>query len=118
MARVRGTLTPRRAEPGNPPRSRPVPEATGGGPASAAGPVIVLTYSFAGGRRLQAMLEREPSLACTTGMGILGMCDAAARAWRNTEDSDGERMSSLAVNSIRSMVSGMLTVLMARTGAR
>jgi hypothetical protein len=84
----------------------------------AAGPVIVLTYSYAGSRQLQMILERQPSLACTTGTGILGACDAVARAWRNAEDSDLEGMSSLAVNSIRSLASSMLTVVMVRTGAR
>lgn len=79
-------------------------------------PVVVLTFSFAGGQRLNSRLQRVPELACTTGTGILGMCDMVARAWENVEDSDGERMSSLAAKSIRAMVTTMMTVIVARSG--
>jgi hypothetical protein len=81
-------------------------------------PVIVLTYGYAGGRRLQQILEREPGMACTAGTGILGACRQAAEAWRYAEGSDDGPMSALAVTSIRQLVTGMLTIIMARTGSR
>ena len=86
--------------------------------ASASGPIVVLTYSFSGWRRLQGVLERVPELSCTAGTGVLGMCDMAARAWVNVEESDGEHMSSLAAKSIRAMAVSMMTVIAARSGAR
>lgn len=94
------------------------PQARERSQALANGPVVVLTFSFAGGHRLNSRLQRVPELACTTGTGILGMCDMVARAWENVEDSDGERMSSLAARSIRAMVTTMMTVIVARSGAR
>jgi hypothetical protein len=124
MARTREPLTGRR--PGrvpsaglrsDPPGSsqRPVPQPGQVRQAPADGPVVVLTYSFSGWRRLQGMLERVPELACTAGTGVLGMCDMAARAWANVEEGDGEHMSSLAVKSIRAMVISMMTVMVTRS---
>lgn len=97
------------------PAQRPVPHPGPVGQASAGGPVVVLTYSFSGWPRLQGVLERVPELACTTGTGILGMCDTAARAWVNVEERDGEHMSSLAAKSIRAMVVSMMTVMVTRS---
>jgi hypothetical protein len=84
--------------------------------APANGPIVVLTYSFSGWRRLQGVLEQVPELACTAGTGVLGMCDMAARAWASVDESDGEHMSSLAAKSIRAMVISMMTVMVARSG--
>ena len=123
MARTRQPLTdPRplrvpstglRSDPPGP-SQRPVPQPGRIRQASADGPIVVLTYSFSGWRRLQGVLERVPDLACTAGTGVLGMCDTAARAWVNVEDSDGEHMSSLAAKSIRAMVVSMMTVMVTR----
>lgn len=81
-------------------------------------PIIVLTYAFAGGYHIQRLLEREPNLACTTGTGILAACGQAAAAWENAEGRHNEPMTPLAISSIRSMVTGMLTTILARTGRR
>jgi hypothetical protein len=127
MARTRQPLTgPRplrvpstglRSDPGS--SQRPVPQPGQIRQASANGPIVVLTYSFPGWRRLQGVLERVPELACTAGTGVLGMCDTAARAWVNVEGGDGEHMSSLAAKSIRAMAASMMTVMVTRrSGAR
>jgi hypothetical protein len=97
------------------PSQRPVPPPGQARQAPADGPIVVLTYSFSGWRRLQDVLERDPELACTAGTGILGLCDMAARAWANVEESDGEHMSSLAATSIRATLVPMMTVMMARS---
>lgn len=124
MARARQSFTGRRpprapaaglpCDPPGPAR-RPVPQAGQHPQAPASGPVIVLTYSFSGCRRLQDVLERVPELACTAGTGILGLCDMAARAWARVEESDGEHMSSLAATSIRATLVPMMTVMVARS---
>jgi len=128
MARTREAFTGRRPlrvpsaglrsdPPG--PSQRPVPQPGQARQAPADGPIVVLTYSFSGWRRLQAVLERVPELACTAGTGVLGMCDMAARAWVNVEEGDGEHLSSLAARSIRAMVIAMMTVMVTRSsGAR
>jgi hypothetical protein len=97
MARIREPLTGRgplrvpsgglRSDPPGP--SRRPERQPGQARQEAAGPVVVLSFSFAGWRRLQGELERVPELACTTGTGVLGMCDMAARAWANVEERSG-----------------------------
>ncbi len=127
MARTRQPFTRRppvlapsadpRCDPPGPAR-RSVPPAGQLPQAPASSPVVVLTYSFSGWRRLQDVLERVPELSCTAGTGVLGLCDMAARAWANVEESDGEHMSSLAARAIRAMAVSMMTVIAARSGAR
>ena len=124
MARAQEPLTGRRpllappaglrSDPLGPAR-RPVPPPGQARQAPAAGPVVVLTYSFSVWHRLQDVLERHPELACTAGTGILGLCDMAARAWANVEESDGEHLSSLAATSIRATLVPMMTIMMARS---
>jgi hypothetical protein len=125
MARIREPLTGRgplrvpsgglRSDPAGP--SRRPEQQPGQARQEAAGPVVVLSFSFAGWRRLQGELERVPELACTTGTGVLGMCDMAARAWANVEERGGEHMSSLAVRSIRAMVVSMMTVVLTQSSS-
>jgi Sulfotransferase family len=94
------------------------PEGTGMGTDSrtAAAPVVILTYGFTGVSHLQAMLDREPSLACTTGTGILPACHRAALAWEQAEDRVDEPRSALATASLRALVGSMLTTIASRTG--
>jgi hypothetical protein len=94
---------------------RPAPPPGRARAAPADGPIVVLTYSFSGWRRLQGVLERDPGLACTAGTGILGLCDMAARAWANVEERDGEHLSALAATSIRATLVPMMTVMLARS---
>jgi hypothetical protein len=101
------------------PSERPVPQAGQLSQAPASSPIVVLTYSFSGWRSLQVVLARVPELTCTAGTGILGLCDMAARAWANVEESDGEHISSLAAKSIRAMAISMMTVMVTgSSGAR
>lgn len=98
-----------------------VPVAALGGPPPSDGkrrgdPVIVLTYSHSGVRRLQALLGSHPSLACTSGTGLLPLCDQAAEAWRKVEGQRGGPLSPLATASVRALASGMTSALLARTG--
>jgi protein-tyrosine sulfotransferase len=81
------------------------------------GPVVVLTYAHAGGARLRAALAGRPELACTSGTGVLPLCEQAAVAWRAAEDRPADAaLSPLAVTSIRSLVAMMLTTITARAG--
>lgn len=111
--RARGARTVD-AQPTAPVVSREVPRVDDS--RASVGPVIVLTYAYAGGLRLQRFLERGPDLACTAGTGILGACSSAAEAWRQAEDRESTQMSPLAVRSVRAMLSGMMTIISARTG--
>jgi len=95
--------------------ARPGAEADSG---TATAPVVVLTYGFAGVRHLQEMLDRVPSLACTTGTGILSACHQAAIAWERIEDRVGEPPSRLAAASLRALASSMLTTIATQTGRR
>jgi hypothetical protein len=87
------------------------------GPASAA-PVIVLAYPHAGADRLAALLARHPDLACTVGTGILPLCEQAANAWRAADGRPGAQLTPLAEVSIRTLVTSIVTALLAREGKR
>jgi hypothetical protein len=88
----------------------------GGDGAARGAPVIVLTYGHAGAWRLQQLLEGQPELACTAGTGMLAACDQAAAAWRQAERPPGDQLSPLASASIRALVTGMITAIVARAG--
>lgn len=79
-------------------------------------PIIVLTYGNAGGRRLRSALASQPELTCTMGTGVLAACEQAAAAWRRVEGRPAKGLSPLAVKSIRSMVTLMVTAATARSG--
>lgn len=79
------------------------------------GPVIVLAYAQAGAAQLQRMLARDAALACTSGTGVLPLCDLAAATWRQV-DNRGGPLSGLAAASIRSMANSVITVILARAG--
>ena len=84
-------------------------------PAVSRGPVIVLTYAHAGAEELQRALSASKSLACTTGTGLLPLCQAAVTAWQQAESRDTP--SSLAVTSVRTPLSTITAVIQAREGS-
>lgn len=123
--------TPRRTRadlaPG--PSGAPNPEATpqamglarpptpGGGTGSTA-PVIVLTYGFAGGRRLQELISAEAALACTVSTGIVAAAGQVGQLWQNAEERDGDTLSPLAAASVRALAGPMIAMVTARAGGR
>jgi hypothetical protein len=86
------------------------------GPDSTA--VIILTYAHAGGEQLSSLLARQPDLACTTGTGILPLCEQAAAAWRAVDGRPSGPPSRLAETSTRSLAMSMITTMLARQGKR
>jgi hypothetical protein len=84
--------------------------------AARSAPVVVLAYPHAGARRLRALLEDRPELACTSATGLLAACDRAAAAWRRTERRGDGPLSALATSSVRALATGMITAIVARAG--
>jgi hypothetical protein len=78
-------------------------------------PVIVLAYSFSGSQRIWRLLSQSGVLACTSGTGLLPLCENAAETWRLVDDRDGP-LSALAISSIRALAGSMITVMLASTG--
>jgi hypothetical protein len=78
-------------------------------------PVIVLTSEYSGAERLRSLLSAGPGLECTTGTGILPLCDQAAVMWRRVE---GRALSPLAAASIRAMAANAIAIMLARGGNR
>lgn len=81
-------------------------------------PVIVLTYAHSGAARLQSLLASHPDLACTSGTGILPLCEQAAITWRIADDRADMGLSPLALASIRALATGIITSMLIRTGKR
>lgn len=94
------------------------PSAAGTGDNGQSAPVIVLTYAMAGGARMRTLLSGHPTLACTTASGLLGACDQAATAWRQAEGRPQRPLSPLAAASVRSLATGLMSAIVARSGGR
>jgi hypothetical protein len=80
------------------------------------GPIIVLSFAYAGADRVQHALAAGSRLACTSGTGILPQCAVAAETWRRIEGQPGTAISSLAVAAIRGLVTAQITAILAGSG--
>lgn len=81
-------------------------------------PVILLSYPHSGATLVQEALTAGADLACTSGTGILPMCELIAAVWAGIEGDSGPPMSQLARSAARSLVSAQLSCLLAQTGRR
>jgi protein-tyrosine sulfotransferase len=84
-------------------------------------PVIVLTYPYGGAARLRALLRWHPDLAWTSGTGILPLCEHAATAWHAVDGRIGQvgtPLPPLAIASIRTLATTLITSLLAQQGKR
>jgi hypothetical protein len=81
-------------------------------------PVIVLSYPHSGTDRLWSLLADQAELACTSGSGVLPLCEQAAAAWANADGTADGRLSALAASSIRSLVATIVTSLLVQQGKR
>jgi hypothetical protein len=86
-------------------------QSSSGGP----GPIVILGYAFGGVGRLQRIIADRPGLACTSGTGVLPLCEQAVAAWRKIDDRAGQ-LSSLAVASVRALADSMITAILVRAG--
>lgn len=78
-------------------------------------PVIVLGYPYCGAARLRQLLSGHTALACTSGTGLLPLCEVAAATWRQVEGRQGA-LSPLAAASIRALTGSLITTALAGTG--
>jgi Sulfotransferase family len=81
-------------------------------------PVIVLTYAHSGAGLLRSLLARHPDLACTSGTGVLPLCQQAATAWRRTDGLADGPLPALAAASIRNLAGTIITAVLAAEGKR
>jgi hypothetical protein len=86
------------------------------GEGTAAGPIILLSYGYSGGPRVQEALAADTSLACTSGTGVIPLCEGAAETWRRVEGHSGQAMSALAVSTIRGLITAQVTTILAGAG--
>jgi len=98
-------------------RDRPGPAGGLAGPADRA-PVVVLATAYSGGARLRSMLEGLPDLACTSGTGVLPLCEQALAVWRNADGRPGRAPSALAISSTRALTDVIITSVLGREGKR
>jgi hypothetical protein len=87
----------------------------GSPPSSGLGPIVILGYAHGGIARLQQIVADAPGLACTSGTGVLPLCEQAIAAWRKIDDRSGPR-SSLALASVRALADSMITAILVRSG--
>jgi protein-tyrosine sulfotransferase len=77
-------------------------------------PVVVLTYAKSGADRLRSVLAAHPDLSCTSGTGLLSLCEQAARTWQIADKR--EELSALAMASTRALASTVMTSILASAG--
>jgi hypothetical protein len=82
----------------------------------ATSPIIVFSYAYSGGQRVQDILTASADLACTTGTGIIPLCAAAAQTWHRVEGRAGPAMSRLAVSTVGALVAAQVTAILASAG--
>ena len=80
-------------------------------------PIVVLTYACAGADVMRSLLAGSPELACTSGTGLLPLCEQTALTWQRAEGQHGPP-SALALKSIRALAGSMISLLLAREGKR
>lgn len=100
-----------------PPRDRPAEPAAPADHASRA-PVIVLAPAYCGASTLRSLLDGHPDLACTSGTGLLPLCEQAMATWRNADGRPSSAPSSLAATSTRALATSLITSILAREGKR
>jgi len=96
---------------------RRAPAAGSPGPADRA-PVVVLATAYSGATRLRPLLDRVPGLACTSGTGILPLCEQALATWGSADGRPGRLPSALAVSATRALADVIITSVLAREGKR
>jgi hypothetical protein len=100
------------------PRGRDIETSSPADPAARGAPIIVLTYPHSGAKRLWSLLTASPTLACTSGTGILPLCKQSAIAWSEADGQLGNRMSQIAITSTRVLTTSIITSILARQGKR
>jgi hypothetical protein len=80
-------------------------------------PVVVLATQYSGAGRLRALLDGLPGLACTSGTGVVPLCEQAAAVWRSADGRrEGGPPSRLAAASTRALTDAVITSVLAREG--
>jgi hypothetical protein len=97
------------------PRDRPDGSMVSADRASRA-PVIVLAPAYSGASTLRSLLEGHPDLACTSGTGLLPLCEQAIATWRNADARPTDTPSSLASTATRTLATTIITSILAREG--
>lgn len=85
---------------------------------TAAAPVVVLGTQYSGTEPVRLLLDGLPDLACTSGTGILPLCEQAAAVWRNADGRPAGQLSRLAVASTRALTDSIMISMLGRTGKR
>ena len=99
-------------------RGRPAP-AAGSVDLAGPAPAVVLATRYSGAERLRALLDGHPGVACTSGTGILPLCEQAAAVWRSADGRpEGGPPSRLAVASTRVLIDAIITSVLTRAGKR
>jgi hypothetical protein len=109
----------RQADPigARPPRDY-TPEATADADRAATGSVVVLAPAYSGASTLRSLLEDHPDLACTSGTGLLPLCEHAMATWRKADGRLTGTPSSLSSTATRALATSVILSILAREGKR
>jgi hypothetical protein len=79
-------------------------------------PVIVRAPRYCGASTIHSLLAGLPGLACTSGTGLLPLCEQAMATWRSVDGRPAGTPSSLAFTATRSLATSVITSILAREG--
>lgn len=77
--------------------------------------MIVLAHPGSGAGDLRRLLARSENLCCTSGTGLLPLCEVAAASWRRIDGRDGA-LTPLALASIRAIAGPLMSATQATLG--
>jgi Sulfotransferase family len=80
------------------------------------GPVIALAYPGSGAGDLHRLLDRSQDLCCTSGTGLLPLCEVAAATWRRVDRRYDDALAPLALASVRALTSVLISAAQATLG--
>ncbi len=78
---------------------------------------MVLTFGYSGVQSLESILAQQPSLACTSGTGVIPLCAQVVATWKQVEQNN-PAMSALAASSVRALAGSMITSILAASAGR
>jgi hypothetical protein len=85
-------------------------------PPSSSAPVIVLAPPYTGVSTLRSLLEGHPDLACTSGTGLLPLCEQAIATWSRADGRPADTPSSLALTATRALATSVIISILAKEG--
>lgn len=79
-------------------------------------PIVALASPYGGASRLSSLLSDHPELACTSGTGLLPLCEQVMATWHKADGRDDGPPSRLAITATRALTTSVIISVLAKEG--